>query len=333
MGNLRTGLLLGAVTVGLVAGGTITAQAKTYAKVTKITTSLKSSSSYVTFTGKNALYSKAGTLKGAKLVKTTSQLLGYTNSDRGMDTFMWLRTATTNRHSIYVKVRSFDNKVTGWIYAGKTTDYSDAYAYYKDKSRTKPAGGIEMYCTFTDSTLTHDEKTSFYQLKSGTTAGSAILYSNLPDTSPLAFESSVSKQTDLADHPNTIFMIGSAVTRTRQGDRWLGIASLNDTNQLRGMIKASTLSSLTKLAPVSAKDGITVNYVDYQTKKQVGSVVVPFVPSTGKSSMDLSSLFYDYQGVPDGYYVKDEGSDLFGRLAAAKTAKPGDVLTDYVLQK
>lgn len=201
MGNLRTGLLLGAVTVGLVAGGTITAQAKTAVKVTKISRYLKDSSTFVTFTGKNALYSKAGTLKGAKLLKTKSQLLDYANSNRGMDTFMWLRTATTNRHSVYVKVRSFDNRVTGWIYAGKTTDHSLFPAYYKDKAWTKPAGGITIYEIFSKGSITQAQKMNFYQLKPGTPAGTAMLYSDLPDLYPAMFtltENNVQKQRELS---------------------------------------------------------------------------------------------------------------------------------------
>lgn len=330
MGKFTTGVLLGAATVGLVAGGTLTAQAKTAVKVTKISRYLKDSSTYVTFTGKNALYSKAGTLKGAKLLKTKSQLLDYANSDRGMDTFMWLRTATTNRHSVYVKVRSFDNRVTGWIYAGKTTDHSLFPAYYKDKAWTKPAGGITNYNIFSESAITQEQKVNFYQLKPGTPAGTAMLYSDLPDLFPLWYRLS-EKETDLADLPNTIFMLTGVTTRTRQGDRWIGVLSLDSPKPLRGFIKESDLTSLTKLAPVSAQDGVTVNYVDYTTKQQVGSVVVPFVPSAGKTTMDLSDNLYYYQGVPAGYAVKDEGSDLFGNLPAAKVAKPGDVLTDYVL--
>ncbi|WP_054700996.1 hypothetical protein [Secundilactobacillus odoratitofui] len=334
MGKIAKSLVLGVAATGVLLVSSVTAQAKTYAKVKKITYSLKVSSSYVTFTGKNALYTKAGTMKGAKLVKTKAQLLDYANSTRGLDSFMWLRTATTNRNSVYVKVRSFDNQVTGWIYAGKTTDYSLAYARYKDKALTNPAGGIEMYRTLKDDTLTQTEKTSFYQLANPGTAtdGTAKIYSIPFDVSPLEFGGvnvNMPNKTDSSAYANDVFVINRATIPTRQGGRWLSVTDLNN-NRIAGYIKEDGLK---QMAPATAKTGVTINYVDYKTKQVVGSVIVPYHPTSGQDSMNLSTTFYDYQGQPTGYDIIDEGTYVFGLQPGTKTAKPGDVLTDYVIKR
>lgn len=85
---LKKGIIMLSVMAGISVGGIITnkpAHAKNYATITKISTNLKESSSYMTFTGKNALYTKAATMQGAKLVKSKAQLTQLAESKRGLD--------------------------------------------------------------------------------------------------------------------------------------------------------------------------------------------------------------------------------------------------------
>lgn len=324
---------IGLFSLGLIAAVPTQAQAKSYAKVTKISRNLVVSDNFVNFTGKNALYSKAGTLKGAKLVKSKAQLTALANSKVSSDSFMYLRTATTNRGSIYVKVRSFNNKITGWIYAGSTKSYKSQYTYYTDAARTKPAGGVTTYYTTKASPLSTDEKTSFYKLKNPGT--DTLVTSNIPDTIPDAFQMMVNmpNKTSSAAYANDVFVItriNGAFTRTREGDRWYGIVDLNANTNIMGYVKAD---ALTKIGNVSASDGITINYVDRATNKKVGSTIVPYGTVAGQSSMDLTTTFYNYQGGLKGYntgFDDDDSNYGFARNSGANAATKGSTLTYYV---
>ncbi len=155
--------------------------------IKKISHRLVASSTYVTFTGKNALYSKAAPLKGAKVVRNKPQLIQYANSKRGLDSFMLLRTAILSNGNIYNKVRSFDNNITGWIYSGKTKSYQFGPFYFKDKKHTRPAGGLAEFRTLIKSPLTAAEKSNFYELAKPGTAndGYSKVYSIPFNVSPL----------------------------------------------------------------------------------------------------------------------------------------------------
>lgn len=332
----------GLLAVGLVAGGigasSVTAQAKSYAKVVKTSRALIQSSTYMNVTGKNALYNKVGTTKGAKVVKTTSQLKKYATSKRGMDSFMWLQTATTNRHSVYVKIATFDHKVKGWIYTGKTTNYRIGDVRYRDATHTKPAGGVTVFRTVTPSPLTTDEATGFYHLANPGTAndGTAKVYSTPFETSPYAVAINMPNKVSSADYSNDVFVIIGAETRTRQGDRWLSVQDLSN-SRIAGVIRAG---SLKKIAPVSAKDGVTVNYVEKSTDKTVGSVIVPFGAAVGKTTMDFGYEFdthpgasLQYMNMPAGYIGAYSENDFFGTQPGTFNVKKGAVVTYYVQTK
>ncbi|WP_203648338.1 GW dipeptide domain-containing protein [Secundilactobacillus yichangensis] len=334
--------LTGLLTVGLLAGGigasSITAQAKSYAKVIKTSYPLVISSTYLNVTGKKALYNKPGTTKGAKVVKTTAQLKQYAASKRGMDSFMYLRTATTNRHSVYLKIATFDHKVQGWIYNGKTTDISVGYVRYKDAAHTVPAGGVTSFRTVTPSPLTKDEATGFYHLANPGTAndGTAKVYSTPFETGPFEVEINMPNKVSSADYANDVFVINAAETRTRQGDRWLSVQDLSN-RRIAGVIRDG---SLKKIAPVSAQDGVTVNYVERSTGQKVGSVIVPFGTTVGKTTMDFGYEFdtapsqsTQYMNIPAGYIPAYSEDDGFGSQPGAQNVSKGSVVTYYVQKK
>lgn len=67
----------------------------------------------------NAIYTKPGTLKGAKVVASRDELSDLTTSSSDKNTFFVYQMAKTNRGSYYAKVVTMDKRYRGWIYAGK----------------------------------------------------------------------------------------------------------------------------------------------------------------------------------------------------------------------
>lgn len=153
--------LLSAALFGLgfavVANTTTNASAKSYAKVksnSKFT--INSAERNYLPSGSAALYTKAGTLKGARKVASTSTMSRLANqSDNGQTYFRAYRIAKTNRGSYYLKVVSFDKTYRGWIYAGKS-----------NPSGKTAVGGMKKVSTFDRGSLTTDISNATYSFKS-----------------------------------------------------------------------------------------------------------------------------------------------------------------------
>lgn len=133
---------------GLSAVTTTTASAKSYATAGAYT-ALADKSQNVTVTGTNAIYSKPGTVKGAKVVASKKTVAKLAASKKSSDTFYAYGTKTTNRGSVYYKIVTMDKKYRGYIYGGKT-----AGAF---------AGGIKTTDTLT--TVANPVRTTGYYLK------------------------------------------------------------------------------------------------------------------------------------------------------------------------
>lgn len=104
---------------GLSAVTTTTASAKSYATAGAYT-ALADKSQNVTVTGTNAIYSKPGTVKGAKVVASKKTVAKLAASKKSSDTFYAYGTKTTNRGSVYYKIVTMNKKYRGYVYAGKT---------------------------------------------------------------------------------------------------------------------------------------------------------------------------------------------------------------------
>lgn len=241
---------LGALTVAGSANATL-ANAKSYAKVVS-NTKLTSASTLrnVNFTGTSALYSKAGTLKGAKKIANQSTLMGLANSNISQNNVRAYQVAKTNRGSVYYKVVTFNGQYRGWIYGGKSV--------------SNFAGGLTNYTTFDNqflSTLTTAQQNATYKIANPgvTNDGKTVTYKE-----PAWTQYKVGRAiTDSSPYASTQFKIDKVGTRTREKDQWVHIVDTTNANSpANGWILFSGLTpTTTPVAPV-ADNAIRINLVD-----------------------------------------------------------------------
>lgn len=112
--------------------------------------------------GSNAIYSKAGILPGARLVTSKSMLNSYkvgASTDKllvhAAYTLRGYQTAKLSNGSYYMKVVSFNGKIRGWIYVGKTNPALNGFQ--------NVGGGLQYVTT----TRTAPLPTQLYKLRAG----------------------------------------------------------------------------------------------------------------------------------------------------------------------
>ncbi|MBZ2199940.1 MAG: hypothetical protein ABF723_10310 [Lentilactobacillus hilgardii] len=256
MFDLKKSLFVSMAALGLFAAtATINANqadAKTYARVTSNSKmSSDPTTRNISFTGGNAIYTKAGTLRGARLVASTATLSTLANSNSSSDNFRAYRVATTNRGSVYYKVVSFDQQTRGWIYGGKST--------------ANFGGGTKQFTTFSTNNLSDAQQNSLYKIASPGIAndGKTVTYKQ-----PAWTQYKVGRQVlDSTPYANATFKIIQVGTRTREGDQWVQVqATDNQYSQANGWILYSGLT-LTQ-TPV-ADNAIRINLVDSSNNNNV----------------------------------------------------------------
>lgn len=299
--SLKKTLYVGLAAVSVLAASGFAAQtasAKSYAYVTSPAyfTSAPESRNVVP-TGGNALYTKPGTVKGARVIASKTTMGNLANSKKSSDFFRAYSIVSTNRGSVYYKVVSFDGHYRGWVYGGKST--------------TKFDGGITPATTTKSATMP------------STTTGYTIADAskNTIWTAPKNTQYKAAKITGF-DSTDT-FTVTGAETKSREGSLYYQVKD-DQKPSVTGWIYYSGLK-----APQG--NSVKVSYVDKTTGKEVGTGSVAFgkdASYTNATTTDnLKSIL---SGVPSGYvpYSNDNGgSASFNNRDAAAVAKNGDTIT------
>jgi hypothetical protein len=316
--------LLSAALFGLgfaaVSANSNTASAKSYAKV-------KSNRAYTTNyternylpTGSTALYTKAGTLKGARKVASASTLNSLANkSDKGQSYFRAYRIAKTNRGSYYLKVASFDKTYRGWIYAGKS-----------NPSGKTTVGGMKKVSTFNQGNLTTDiSNTTYYFGASSTTY-------KQPDWTQYKIGRNMDSLS--GDYTKDALRVTGVGTKTNGRDNNATYYFVEDSAHptVNGWIKASDLKSGSGTGAASSSSStniganqVLVNYVDASTGNSVTTKLLTnnnSATQTAASYLGTNLSGQAYSNIPTGYSAPGDstqyGTSNTSALAAASYGK------------
>ncbi|WP_125766149.1 S-layer protein [Levilactobacillus mulengensis] len=246
---------------GLSAVTTTTASAKSYATAGAYT-ALADKSQNVTVTGTNAIYSKPGTVKGAKVVASKKTVAKLAASKKSSDTFYAYGTKTTNRGSVYYKIVTMDKKYRGYVYAGKTAGTFTA--------------GIKAAETTTAATT--PARTTGYYLKD--------VSKNTLWTAPKNTDIHAKKVSLYGASKTDPFTVDKAATKTKEGSLYYHVTDSKDSS-ISGWIYAgkgfdASITdntkqdlgglSLTVAANAATSDNsVNVVYRDASTKANVGT--------------------------------------------------------------
>ncbi|GAA3622136.1 hypothetical protein [Secundilactobacillus similis] len=334
--GLKKSLYLGLAAVSFVAAAgaaSTTASAKTYAKIasgSNVALTSDATTRNVTLTGSNALYTKAGTLKGAKVVATTTTAKKLNSSTSGKANFRAYRVAKTTRGSVYYKVVSFDGSYRGWIYGGKST--SDF------------GGGIASYATTKTATAPASDAT--YKLSAATSDTANTLFFKEPSYTQYKVGRAKVNGTVLAltsAYKDSTFTFGAAKTTSREGDTYYQVASVDGstTNGLVGAwVKASNVSQTNAEPTATSANSVTVVYRD-SNRNVISTATKKFIAKSGTSTAEGQKVSGDTNtagqtltqfgeaNLPSGYTATDEtdaanatyGGSYYVTIAKAATSK------------
>lgn len=172
----------------------------------------------VNLTARNAIYSKPGIFKSAKMVVSKSKVRSLKNSNKDNNNFRAYRIIKTNQGTYYYKVVSFDAQYRGWIYGGK--------------SRTGFYGGVTPFTTVrsaSTSSLTPDGNTNYRIPSSLVNSSSNTFFFQAPKYTQYKVGRKVGTNhkviTATAGYKDTAFTLVRSVQTTRGGSLWYQIAS------------------------------------------------------------------------------------------------------------
>lgn len=254
--KIKATILTTAAVLGVMAAGGLNASAKTYPTVTA-NNPAKGGVTTRNFvpTGTHALYTKAGVLKGAKVVANKIDMAQLAKAG-GRAYFYGYRVARTSNGNFYMKVVSFDKYYRGWIYVGRV----NPQGAYKNT-----AGGLRL--TNTSKAATMPSNT---QVKLADPGTSHVIW-NFPY---LAQYGAKKLMKDTSDYAKDTFTITKARRLTRGNTLYYKVVDNNDSH-ITGWIyyqgvTADTATGETKPNTPASGNAVTVTFEDGTTGKTVG---------------------------------------------------------------
>ena len=278
---------LAALSFGAVASVSTTANAASKAKVTSSQT-LKTAADTrnVEVTGTNALYSKPGTVKGAKVVASKNTMKKLASSKKSADYFRAYYQKTTNKGSVYYKIVSMNGKYRGYIYGGKTAGTF--------------AGGIASANTTTKAAM--PANTTVYFTKPGK--------SNVTWDAPKYTQYKASKQIkDTTAYASDPLTVTDAATKTREGSLYYYVKDAKNP-AISGWIYSGAVTA-GKSDTAKAENGITFNFVNKANSAKVSSAVYEF--TSGDTLAQADAYKQAKALVPAGYTISGaDAATAFG---------------------
>ncbi|ANZ68536.1 S-layer protein [Secundilactobacillus paracollinoides] len=316
---------------GIVGTTSTTASAKSYATAgayTALTTGKN-----VVATGSNAIYSKPGTVKGAKVVASKATVAKLAASKSSADTLYAYATKTTNKGSVYYKVVTMDKKYRGYIYGGKST--------------STVAGGIKT--TDTTTTAATPARTTGYYLKDAS--------KNTLWTAPKNTDINAKKVSLYGAAKTDPFTVDKAATTTKEGYLYYHVTDSKDPS-ISGWIYAgkgydttitdSTKQDLGGLSLNVAEDAATAdnsvkvvycdannnnaqvsvsNWVNAPKSGDAATKAGDTVATTAVNSANVKLADFINNSVPANYKISGDvpaatyGNTVYVNVVAAATSK------------
>ncbi|MCY9807344.1 hypothetical protein OXT66_07335 [Lentilactobacillus senioris] len=328
--KIKTTLSTTAAMMGMLVAGGLNANAKTYPTVTANNPAQGGATTrnFVP-TGTNALYTKAGTLKGAKVVANKATMAQLAQSTKGQAYFFGYRVARTSNGSFYMKVVSFDKQYRGWIYVGKT----NPQGAYKNT-----AGGLQLASTSKAATMPSNT-----QVKLADPGTSHVIW-NFPY---MAQYGAKKLMKDTSDYAKDTFTITKARRLTRGNTLYYKIVD-NNNSKIAGWIyyegvTANDDASEAEPSKPTDSNSVAVTFKDGTTGKAVGEKTLVDSSITAGSQPTYATKFvttkigngnlidgslksvmpgYDYEGLTTAQH-KANSNAIIG-------AKYGSTITIFV---
>ncbi|MFD1454925.1 S-layer protein [Levilactobacillus lanxiensis] len=323
--QLAKSLYLGLAALSLGAVATVTTTATTADAASKAKVVSKSSlgkdSKNVELTGTNAIYSKPGTVKGAKTVASKKTVKKLASSTHSKDYFRAYYMAVTNRGTVYYKVVSMNGKYRGYIYGGKVK--GTIGAGIKEAQTTKEA--------------TMPTRTAGFHIKD--------VKKNTLWTAPQHTTYKAHKVNMYGTTKEDTFTVSKAETKTKEGSLYYYVTSDKNSDVSgwifagKGYNASATTQELGGLSMTMAEatptenNSVTVNYLASNgnsvgkstfittltnTKKDqhVVSTVVGAPESTNVNGQTLAKFAEDSKNAPAGYMVSPTNTIATDVIAA-----------------
>lgn len=242
---------LAAMSLGAVATVSVTSTSADAAAKAKIVSksALGKDSKNVEVTGTNAIYSKPGTVSGARLVASKSTVKKLANSNHSSDYFRAYHMAVTNRGTVYYKIVSMNGKYRGYIYGGKV--------------KGTLAAGLREAATVKEAKL--PTKTTGYHIKD--------VKKNTLWTAPKGTTYKAHKVSMYGSSKSDSFVVSKAETKTKEGSLYYYVTSTANP-EVAGWIFAGKgydatattqdlggLSMTTSAATATDNNSVTVTYI------------------------------------------------------------------------